>query len=164
MTEQSQMEFVDRVVEKWKGGRGNLIMILHEIQDRLGYVPRDLAMRLSELLEIPLARIYEVLTFYHYFKVEPPGRHQIAVCMGTACYLKGTPQIIEEIKSLLNIEEGGRTRDNLFQLDLVRCLGCCGLAPALMIDGKVFGKVRKEQVAEILASYQDRPERGGGDG
>ncbi len=144
---------LDSVVAKWADVKGNLIMILHEIQNRYGYVPRDISFELSRILNIPLAQIYEVITFYNYFKLEPPGKHTISVCMGTACYLKGTPQILQELKNILHISEGQTTGDNLFHLQVVRCLGCCGLAPVMMIDDKVYGKVKKEDVMEIISRY-----------
>jgi len=128
-------------------------MILHEIQNHYGYVPKDVSEVLSELLDIPLARIYEVITFYHYFNLEAPGKHKISVCMGTACYLKGAPELVAQIKDILNIEEGGTTKDGLFSLELVRCLGCCGLAPVLTIDEKVYGNVKKADISNILSEY-----------
>jgi NADH-quinone oxidoreductase subunit E len=144
---------IKNLVDKWKEKEGNLIMILHEIQNQHGYVPRELALELSGLLDVPLARIYEVITFYNFFKLTPPGKHKIAVCMGTACYLKGAPDILKEVKSILSVEEGKSTKDNNFHLDVVRCLGCCGLAPVMTIDGKVYGKVKKQEVVEILSKY-----------
>jgi len=144
---------LDHVVEKWAGVKGNLIMVLHEIQNHYGYVPRNVAFELSRMLSVPMARIYEVITFYNYFKLEPPGKHTISVCMGTACYLKGTPQILQELKNILHIEEGQTTSDNLFHLQVVRCLGCCGLAPVIMIDDKVYGKVKREDVVDIISKY-----------
>jgi NADH-quinone oxidoreductase subunit E len=144
---------IKNLVDKWKDKEGNLIMILHEIQNQHGYVPRELALELSGMLDVPLARIYEVITFYNFFKLVPPGKHKIAVCMGTACYLKGAPEILKEIKNILSVEEGKTTKDGNFYLDVVRCLGCCGLAPVMMIDQKVFGKVKKQEVMEILSKY-----------
>jgi NADH-quinone oxidoreductase subunit E len=144
---------IKNLVDKWKEKEGNLIMILHEIQNQHGYVPRELALELSGLLDVPLARIYEVITFYNFFKLTPPGKHKIAVCMGTACYLKGAPEILKEIKNILSVEEGKSTKDNNFHLDVVRCLGCCGLAPVMTIDGKVYGKVKKQEIVEILSKY-----------
>ncbi|MDD5059875.1 MAG: NAD(P)H-dependent oxidoreductase subunit E [Candidatus Omnitrophica bacterium] len=141
------------LVQKWKGKEGNLIMILHEIQNHHGYVPRELSLELSKMLDVPLARIYEVITFYNFFKLVPPGKHRIALCMGTACYLRGAAVILEEIKNILGIAEGQTTKDGLFYLDVVRCLGCCGLAPVIMIDDKVYGKVKKNEVADILSKY-----------
>lgn len=141
------------LVEKWKDKEGNLIMILHEIQNHHGFVPRELSLELSKILDVPLARIYEVITFYNYFKLSPPGKHRVSVCMGTACYLKGAPALLQEIKNLLNVEEGKTTKDGLFYLDVVRCLGCCGLAPVIMIDDKVYGKVKKSELMDILSKY-----------
>ncbi len=144
---------IDALVEKWSGKDGNLIMILHEIQNHYGYVPREVSFELRRLLGIPLARIYEVITFYNYFKLDPPGKHLISVCLGTACYLKGTPGILAELKVLLNIEEGQTTSDGEFHIQVVRCLGCCGLAPVIMIDEKIYGKVKKENIINILSEY-----------
>ena len=149
---------INSLVAKWKGKPGNLIMVLHELQNHYGYVPRPAALELSKMLEVPLARIYEVITFYNLFKLEPPGKHRISVCLGTACYLKGSPVLLNEIKSMLNVEEGRTTSDGLFQLEVVRCLGCCGLAPVIMIDGKVYGKVKKNEVMEILSQYSSHKE------
>lgn len=144
---------LEEIVAPWKGKKGNLIMILHDIQDLYGYIPRDVSLKLSELLDEPMARIYEVITFYNYFKLKPPGKHKISVCMGTACYLKGASEILSELKTLLNVEEGDITVDGLFQIEVVRCFGCCGLAPAVMIDGKVYGGVKKEDLLSILSEY-----------
>ncbi|MCU0666473.1 MAG: NAD(P)H-dependent oxidoreductase subunit E [Candidatus Omnitrophica bacterium] len=141
------------LVSKWKDKPGNLIMILHELQNHYEYVPREAALQLSKILDVPLARIYEVITFYNFFKLKPPGKHKIAVCLGTACYLKGAPQIVDEIKSILDIVEGGTTKDGMFQLDIVRCLGCCGLSPVMTIDGKVYGKLKKNEIMDILSKY-----------
>ena len=144
---------VKELAEKFKDKPGNLIMVLHALQNRHGYVPRELAIELSKALAVPLARIYEVLTFYNYFKLDKPGKHRISVCMGTACYLKGAEGILNELKEILNVKEGGITPDGQFHLDVVRCLGCCGLAPVIMIDEKIYGKVKKSELTEILAKY-----------
>jgi len=144
---------ITNLVNKWKDKEGNLIMILHEIQNTHGYVPRELSLELSKMLNVPLARIYEVITFYNFFKLNPPGKHKISVCMGTACYLKGAPEILKEIKNILNVEESHTTKDGNFYLDVVRCLGCCGLSPVIMIDGKVYGKVKKGDIMEIVSHY-----------
>lgn len=146
---------IDRLIEKWKDRQGNLIMILHEIQNRYGYVPRGVSFELSRLLGVPMANIYEVLTFYNYFKTDPPGKHLISVCMGTACYLKGGMDILEELKSILNVEEGETSEDGVFQLQVVRCVGCCGLAPVVMIDETVHGGVKPADIPEILSRYSD---------
>ena len=141
------------IVDKWKDREGNLIMILHQIQNRYGYVPRGVALEISKLLDVPLARIYEVITFYHYFKVAKPGKHTISVCMGTACYLNGAPALLGELEHLLGVASGETTRDGLFHVQVVRCLGCCGLAPVLTVGQKVYSAVKKSDVANILSEY-----------
>ncbi len=113
---------ISELAEKWRDKKGSLIMVLHEIQNHYGYVPRDVSLELSRVLDIPLARIYEVITFYNYFKLEPPGKYTIAVCLGTACYLKGSPEIVDEIKSLLNISEGA------INSGWIISSGCCALS------------------------------------
>ncbi len=145
---------IKELAEKWRGKKGNLIMVLHEVQNHFGYVPRNVALTLSHALDVPLARIYEVITFYNYFKLEAPGKYKIALCMGTACYLKGAPEVLNEIKNLLGVKEGQTTKDGLFHLEPVRCLGCCGLAPVMMINDKIYGKVKKSEVMEILSKYK----------
>ncbi len=155
MSKNISSDNIKEIAKRWQGKRGNLIMVLHELQNEYGYVPREAALALSEEMDIPLARIYEVISFYHLFNLNPPGRHKISVCMGTACYLKGAPQLIEELKKLLGVEEGQTTNDGLFQLEVVRCLGCCGLAPVVMVDDKVFGKVKPEEVSQVLSEYME---------
>ncbi len=144
---------LEQFAAKWKGKKGSLVMILHEVQNHYGYVPREVAFELSRIVNMPMARIYEVITFYSYFKLEPPGKNQISLCMGTACYLKGAPQVLKELKRILKIEEGQTTEDGLFHLQVVRCLGCCGLAPVMTIGEKVYGKVKENEVIEILTPY-----------
>jgi len=151
--QQTDFSEIKQLIQKWKGKEGNLIMILHEVQNHHGYIPRGLSLELSKELKMPLARIYEVITFYNYFKLVPPAKHHISVCMGTACYLKGAPEILKEIKNILHIEEGHSTADGNFHLDIVRCLGCCGLAPVIMIDGKVHGKIKKSDIMDTLSQY-----------
>jgi NADH-quinone oxidoreductase subunit E len=147
------MEEVSLFVNKWEDKPGNLIMILHEIQNEFGYVPRSVAFILSQRLKISLARIYEVITFYNFFRLEAPGKHIISVCLGTACYLQGAGKILEEIQNILHIEAGHTTHDGLFYLQIVRCLGCCGLAPVITIDDKVYGHMKRENVVNILSKY-----------
>lgn len=152
--DQKDYQEIRDLVKKWKDKEGNLIMVLHEIQDRHGYVPRNMAQELSQEMSVPLARIYEVITFYHLFSIRPPAKHKISVCMGTACYLNGAPEILSEIKGLLHINEGQITGDGQYEINTVRCLGCCGLAPVMMIDNKIYGKVRKSEVMEILSKIE----------
>jgi NADH-quinone oxidoreductase subunit E len=147
-------ELLDHI-EHWREKPGNLIMVLHKVQEYYGYVPREVSLELSRLLEIPLAKIYGVITFYHYFKQKAPGRNRISVCMGTACYLKGNDEVTEELQNLLGVEEQEVTEDGEFSFEAVRCVGCCGLAPVVTVNDEVYGKVTKERLPEILAKHRD---------
>ena len=144
------LEFVD----SWRDKPGNLIMILHKVQEEHGYVPRSVALELTKLLRVPLAKIYGVITFYHFFKLEKPGRNQISVCMGTACYLKGAQDLIQELEDLLGIGVNEVTEDGEFSIEAVRCVGCCGLAPVVVVNDEVHGKVATGELPEILARHR----------
>ena len=147
---------LQRHINEWKNKDGNLIMILHRVQEEYGYIPRDVALELSRILNVPLAKIYGVVTFYHFFKLKKPGKYQISVCMGTACYLKGGNDILGELENALGIGVQGTTEDGLFSLEAVRCVGCCGLAPVMVINGEVFGNLTKKDVPEIIAKFRAR--------
>ncbi len=157
MTSEEILKIVDEVVAPWEAKDGNLIMILHQIQNRFSYVPREISFAVAERLHIPLARIYEVITFYHYFKLKPPGKNIISACLGTACYLKGAPELIAALKNQLGVNPGETTPDKQFHVQVVRCLGCCGLAPVLTVRQKVYGQVTPQQIPDIVAEYS--PER-----
>jgi NADH-quinone oxidoreductase subunit E len=153
----AQIEFSKELaayIDEWKTKPGSLIMMLHRIQEEFSYIPREAAERLSRTIGLPLAKIYGVITFYHYFKTKKPGKHKLAICLGTACYLKGSQDLIDEARAILNIKGDEVTDDGLFSIDEVRCLGCCGLAPVLMIGNEVFGKVTKDELPEIVAKYR----------
>ena len=147
---------VQKHVAQWRDEEGNLIMILHAIQNQHGYVPREVAMELSRELGVKLARIYEVITFYHYFKLQPPGAHNVVVCNGTACYLKGAYDILGECRNRLGIAEGQTTKDRQFHLDTVRCIGCCGMSPAVVVDGKTHGRVKPAEVAGLIDAVRPK--------
>lgn len=149
---------IREIADSWKDKEGNLIMVLHEIQNRYGYVPREVSLVLSEILDVPLARIYEVITFYHFFRLTPPGKRRISVCMGTACYLKGGAELLGELEHLLCVKPGETTKDGQFHLEVVRCLGCCGLAPVLKIEEKIYGNVKKKDIGDIIAHYSEEAE------
>lgn len=155
----AQIEFskeLESFVREWKGKPGNLIMILHRVQQEFTYIPREAAERLARDLDMPLAKIYGVITFYHYFKTTKPGKYRIAICMGTACYLKGGQELITETERILGIKGSEVTGDGMFSIDAVRCVGCCGLAPVLMVGDDVYGKLGTEQIAEIIAKYKSK--------
>lgn len=147
---------VQQHVAHWRGEEGNLIMILHAIQNQHGYVPREVAMELSRELGVKLARIYEVITFYHYFKLQPPAEHNITVCNGTACYLKGATELLNQVRTQLGISEGQTTADRRVHLDVVRCIGCCGMAPAIVVDGKTCGHAKPADIAGHLGAMRSK--------
>jgi len=147
-------EEMNNFINEWKGKEGNLIMILHKVQDEYGYIPREIALELSRMLDVPLAKIYGVVTFYHFFKLKKPGKNKISVCMGTACYLKGGEDLMKEIEENIGVGVGGTTEDGLFSLEAVRCIGCCGLAPVITINSDVYGRLTKDKIHEIIAKYR----------
>ena len=130
-------------------------MILHKTQETFGFVSRESAFQLSKLTGISLARIYGVITFYHFFKTTKPGKHKISVCMGTACYLKGGQDLLDESRKLLGLVPNAVTEDGLFSIDAVRCVGCCGLAPVLVVGPDTYGKLTKDMIPEIIAKYKN---------
>ncbi|MHB9296622.1 NADH-quinone oxidoreductase subunit E [Pillotina sp. SPG140] len=150
--EEFPQQLVD-FIDEWKEKPGSLIMILHKTQEIFGYVPKQAVEKLAKATGIPMARIYGVITFYHFFKTTKPGKHKISVCLGTACYLKGGQELIEEVRALLDISEDGVTADGNFSVDPVRCVGCCGLAPVMTIGADTYGKLTKEQLPGVIAKY-----------
>jgi len=141
-------------IEEWKSKPGNLIMVLHRVQQTFGYIPREVAFEVADLLDVPLAKIYGVITFYNFFKLKKPGRNQIQVCLGTACYLKGGEDIIHEMEGILGVGLNTVTPDGEFSVEAVRCLGCCGLAPVMVINGEVHGKVQTKDLHGIIAKIR----------
>ena len=160
MSNQANVSDLQITLKKWRRKRGNLIMILHALQDSHGYVPRSLALEVARELNVPLARIYEVLTFYNYFNLEPPGKYVLSVCLGTACYLKGAGKLIDAFEENLSVTEGETSSDGLFHLQSVRCLGCCGLAPAVVVNGHIYSRVRRSGIHDIIADCHESEEEG----
>ena len=146
---------LESFIEEWKNKPGNLIMILHKVQEEFGYISKDAARAVSERTGATLARVYGVMTFYHFFKTQKPGKNKISICLGTACYLKGGQDLIDEARSLLGLTpEDISTVDGMFSVEPVRCIGCCGLAPVLTVNGDVYGKLGKSQLADIIDKYK----------
>lgn len=143
-------EFIDGM----ETTKGALIAILHKAQDIFGYLPRDVQLYVARKLGIPGAEVYGVVSFYSYFTTKPRGKHTISVCMGTACFVRGADKIIERLKEKLNIESNEITEDGLFTLRDVRCVGACGLAPVVMVDDKVYGRVKEEELDDIINTYR----------
>jgi len=131
-----------------------LIAVLHKVQSIYGYLPQEVMDEIAEKMRIPTAHIWGVATFYHYFNLKPIGKHVISVCMGTACYVKGADKVLETVKKHLNIEVGETTEDKLFTLQEARCLGACGIAPVMMIDDKIYGKLDAKKTIDLLNQYQ----------
>jgi NADH-quinone oxidoreductase subunit E len=147
---------ISKAIRRWRKKRGALIMMLHAVQESCGYVPRELARELADATDVPLARIYEVLTFYHYFKLKSPGKVVVSVCTGTACHLKGAPDVLGAFSEELGVVDGQTTTDGGFHLQCVRCVGCCGLAPAVVVNGRTYGKVKPPQVRAIVARWREK--------
>jgi NADH:ubiquinone oxidoreductase subunit E len=133
---------------------GALINVLHEAQDIFGYLPEELQLFISRKLGLTAAKVFGVTTFYSFFTMEPRGAHVISVCMGTACFVKGADKILNEFRRLLNIKESGTSEDGLFTITTLRCIGACGLAPVVTIDGKVYGRVNVEDVEGIINEFK----------
>lgn len=145
------------ILEKYEKDKSNLIKILNDVQEKAGYIPMKAQKEISEYLGLPMAEIYGVITFYSRFTLKPKGKYHIAVCLGTACYVKGSQKILDRLKERLKIEEGETTEDGKFSIEATRCVGACGLAPVFTINNEVHGKATVKMLDEIL----DKIEQGG---
>jgi len=151
----SRTQKLQEIIEKYKDTRGALIPVLHEAQELYGYLPLEVQKAISEGLNIPLTEIYGVVTFYAQFSLKPKGKYRINVCMGTACYVKGAQLILDKLQEKLGIHVGDCTEDGKFSLEACRCVGACGLAPVMMINDDVYGRLVPDQIESILEKYQD---------
>jgi NADH:ubiquinone oxidoreductase subunit E len=149
-----ELEKIDRVVAKYKGRHGSLIPVLKESQDAVGYLPKWVQRRIAAGLNLSPSQVYGVVSFYAFFTIVPRGKHVIRVCLGTACYVKGSKQIIDNIEKELGLKVGGITKDRKFSLEAVRCLGCCSLAPAMVIDDNTHALVEPSEAVRIVQSYE----------
>ena len=145
---------IEEIIARYQDERTPLMMILSDIQNEYGYIPLDVQEIISEKTGIPVAEIYGVVTFYSFFSLTPKGKYVIGVCLGTACYVKGSQQVIDKFAEILNIKPGETTEDGLFTLDALRCIGACGIAPAVTINGKVYPKMTVDEVASVVAEYR----------
>lgn len=151
-----KLKKLDAYIDSIEDKEGCLINVLHEAQDLFEYLSEDLQLFIARKLDIPAAKVFGITTFYSYFTMEPRGKHIINVCMGTACFVKGAEKILEEFKTQLKIKDGSNTsEDGLFTLDILRCVGACGLAPVVTVDGKVYGRVKVEDVENIIKEYKE---------
>ncbi|SHH97695.1 NADH-quinone oxidoreductase subunit NuoE [Clostridium grantii] len=149
-----RIEKIRTMVQSFKDVKGPLIPVMHEVQKMYGYLEEEALEVISEELKVPMAEIYGVATFYSQFSLEPKGDHTIKVCLGTACYVKGSQNILDKFSDLLNVEVGKTTEDGKFTLEAARCLGSCGLAPIIMVDDKVYGGLHPNDVIRILEEYK----------
>lgn len=141
------------VIAEHKDQKGAAIPVLHKAQEIYGYLPIEVQTMIAEGLNVPLAEIYGIVTFYTQFSLNPKGEYQIGVCLGTACYVKGSGDILEEIKEILKIDVGECTPDGKFSLEATRCVGACGLAPVVTINDDVYGRLNKGEIGAVLAKY-----------
>lgn len=148
--EQKLEKEIQEILEPFTNVKDNLIPILNEVQVKYGYIPQIAQRKISEYLSIPMAEIYGVITFYSRFTLKPKGKYAISVCLGTACFVKGSEKIMERLKQRLQIEEGETTEDGKFSIDATRCVGACGIAPVFTINGEVYGKATVKMLDEVL--------------
>ena len=149
-----QEEQLKAVIESHKDQEGAAIPVLHKAQEIYGYLPVEVQTMIAEGLNVPLAEIYGIVTFYTQFSLYPKGQYQVAVCLGTACYVKGSGDILEKFKQRLGIGVGECTQDGKFSIDATRCIGACGLAPVLTVNDDVYGRLTVDDVDDILKKYQ----------
>lgn len=155
----------EQVLQKYKGTTGKLIPVLQEVQAIFGYLPADALGEIGRVLKIPASEIYGVATFYGQFHLKPRGKNIIKVCTGTACHVRGGGKVLEELKSCLGLKDGELTTpDLLFTLDPVACIGACGMAPVMMVNDDVYGRLDPKNIASILARYQKSEQEEGGKG
>jgi NADH:ubiquinone oxidoreductase subunit E len=145
---------LEAIISEHKGKPNELIMALHKTQNLFGYLPEKAQVMISEALKVPLSEIYGVITFYSFFSRVPKGKHSVKVCLGTACYVRGGQETLAKVGKDLGIKVGGTTEDRKYSLDVVRCIGACGLAPAMLIDKDVYGRVKTTKIQEILDQYE----------
>lgn len=152
--EQARYEKLDQIIAAHKGQRGVLIQVLHQTQEVFGWLPEKVQVKVAEGLDVSLAEVHGVVTFYSFFNTVPRGEHTIRVCLGTACYVRGGKQILEQIEKELSVGVGGTTPDREFSLEINRCVGACGLAPVVTVGPDIYRRVKLDKIPSILAKYK----------
>jgi len=150
---ESKLAEIRAICKEFNNEKGELINILHKVQTSFGYLPAEVQEVISREVNVPLATVYGVVTFYSFFTMTPKGEHPIYICLGTACYVRGAEKVLDEFKKQLNLQVGDTTPDGKFSLSCLRCVGACGLAPVVMIGEKVYGRVAPDGVKDIIAEY-----------
>ncbi len=151
--EEQKMDRIANVIDLYKDKEGSLIQVLHLAQEIYGCLPLELQVFIAKGMDIPLSEISGVISFYSFFSTVPRGEHTIRVCLGTACYVRGGKRVVEHLQETLGVELGGTTEDGKFTLEVARCIGACGLAPAMMIDGEVYKQVNVNKLDNILSAF-----------
>ncbi|NLI43710.1 MAG: NADH-quinone oxidoreductase subunit NuoE [Synergistaceae bacterium] len=152
--EQGNEQVLQNIIESFRGKKGITISLLSKIQDTFGYLPQKAMSKVARELDISEASLYGVATFYAMFRFNPPGKYTIKLCRGTACHVQGSLLIAQEVVRHLGISEGDTTDDGLFTLQPVACLGCCGLAPVMMVEDKVYGRLTPDKAIQVLENYR----------
>ncbi len=145
-----EKQLIEQIVDRYDRQVGMLIPMMQDLQAQCGYLPTELLHSLAKTLNLPLSRLYAVATFYSSFRLTPKGAHEVTLCMGTVCYLKGAPNISEAICKEFNVQPGGTTRDKLFTLQALNCVGACALAPVMIVDGKYYDAVTPQSAIEVI--------------
>ena len=148
------LQKTDEVLQHYIGERGAAIRVLQELQEAYHYLPREAMEQAAQKLDVPLSQLLRLATFFKTFSLEPQGEHCIQVCLGTACHVRGGPRLVERLGRDLGIKPGQTTKDGKFSLQVVRCIGCCGMAPAVRVDQETYGRVRQNQLGKILQRYR----------
>ena len=149
-------EKMEKILSKYTTDKSNLIQILNEVQEAYGYIPKDSQFAISEYLDMPMAEIYGVITFYSRFTLKPKGQYNVAVCLGTACFVKGSEKILDRLKEKLKIDVGETTPDGKFSIEATRCIGACGLAPVFTVNDEVYGKATPELLDKVIDEYMKK--------
>lgn len=149
-------EGLENILNQYKQDKDNLIQILNEVQEHYGYIPKHAQLAISEYLDIPMAEIYGVITFYSRFTLKPKGKYHIAVCLGTACYVKGSSKIMDRLQERLQITSGETSKDGKFSIEATRCVGACGLAPVFTVNGEVYGKATVQELDKIVDELSNK--------
>ncbi len=151
---QDQIDEIKAICKAFCNDEGELINVLHKTQSYFGYLPAEVQEVIAHELKMSVAKVFGVVTFYSFFTMKPKGAHPISICMGTACYVRGSEKVLDEFKRQLKITVGETTGDGKFSLSSLRCVGACGLAPVVMVGEKIYGRVSTEDVKRIVAEYQ----------
>lgn len=146
-------EKLNAILERYPDPTGYIIAILHEVQSHYNYLPQEALVYVAKCIKVPITRLYSIATFYHFFSLEPKGRHQVQVCLGTACHVKGSEKLLHELERQLGVKEGETTDDMQFSLGAVRCIGACSLAPVVVVDHDTHAKIATKQVSALLKTY-----------